>query len=154
MPTSEPESIVSVKLKKIEGEEKDCKDNDGRWQSWILSWDLFFVAFQGWDLLLELFDFLVTLGELEPLPYTEGEREEEDGADRVDVAEAGKDDVSQLFHYTFWWILSMRVLSCECFQNFHTCCSFRIFLKTATVSWKSKEVARVDMEKAAKMYKT
>ena len=105
MPTSEPESIVSVKLKKIEGEEKDCKDNDGRWQSWILSWDLFFVAFQGWDLLLEFFDFLGTLCELEPLPYAEGEREEEDGADGVDVAEAGKDDVSQLLHNTFWRVL-------------------------------------------------
>ena len=102
MPTSEPESIVSVKLKQVEGKQKDGKANDGRWQFRILSWawDLFFVAFHRWDLFLEFVHFLGTLGELKPLPDAEGHREEEDAADGVDIAKPSKHDVSQLLHNT------------------------------------------------------
>ena len=118
---SEPESIVSVKLKKVESKEKAGKGDDGPWQSGILFhvWDLFFFffIFQGWDLFFHFFAFLGTLHEFEPLPHAEGHGEGENGEDGVDIAEASKNDVSQLLHNAFWRILSMKILSSDFFKT-------------------------------------
>ena len=112
---SEPESIVSVKLKKVESKEKAGKGDDGPWQSGILF--CVFDLFQGWDLFFHFFAFLGTLHEFEPLPHAEGHGEGEHGEDGVDIAEASKNDVSQLLHNAFWRILSMQILSSDFFKT-------------------------------------
>ena len=124
---SEPESIVSVKLKNVEDKKKKGKADDGWWQSWIFSWDLLNFIFLN---LLELFfDFLRTLGQLEPLPDAEAYCEEEDGADGVDVAEAGEDNVSQLLHHTFQRILIFLVFTVIFYSQFSHLLFFYDLLK-------------------------
>ena len=94
---TEPESIVFVKLEKVECEEKDGKGDDGWWRPRIL--------FHSQDLFFGVFNFLRSLSQLEALPYAEGKGEGKDGDDGVDVAEASEDNVSQLLHDTPWPIL-------------------------------------------------